>query len=57
YGDGETIRRAVQDMLAGFGSHRHIANLGHGMHPDHDPEHARIFVDSVHEVSEQMRGV
>jgi uroporphyrinogen decarboxylase len=57
YGDEESIRRAVQDMLAGFGTRRHIANLGHGMHPTHDPAHAKIFIDSVHEVSEQMRRV
>ena len=57
YGDEESIRRNVQDMLAGFGPHRHIANLGHGMHPTHEPEKAGMFVDAVHEISEQMRHV
>ena len=57
YGDPDTIRREVQDMLAGFGPHRHIANLGHGMHPDHKPDHAGVFIDAVHEQSEQMRSV
>jgi uroporphyrinogen decarboxylase len=42
-------------MLAGFGPQRHIANLGHGMLPDHDPEHAGVFVDAVHEQSKEMR--
>lgn len=51
------IRREVQHMLAGFGPHQHIANLGHGMLPDHDPEHARVFVEAVHEYSKQMRSV
>ena len=42
-------------MLQGFGTTRSlIANLGHGMHPDHDPEHAGAFIDAVHEVSARM---
>jgi uroporphyrinogen decarboxylase len=57
YAEPETIRREVQHMLAGFGPQRHIANLGHGMHPDHDPEHARAFIEAVHEHSAQMRAV
>lgn len=57
YAPPETLRREVQHMLAGFGPHRHIANLGHGMLPDHDPEHARVFVEAVHEHSKQMRSV
>jgi uroporphyrinogen decarboxylase len=27
------------------------------MLPDHDPEHARVFVEAVHEHSQQMRSV
>lgn len=50
-----TIRREVRRMLTEFGPTGHIANLGHGMHPDHDPEHARVFVDAVHEISEELR--
>ena len=57
YGSPESIQRNVQDMLAGFGPHGHIANLGHGMHPDHDPSHAGTFVDAVHKQSEQMRRI
>ncbi len=57
YAEPDAIRREVQHMLAGFGPQTHIANLGHGMHPDHNPEHARIFVDAVREQSEQMRTV
>jgi len=51
------IHRDVQDMLAGFGPHNHIANLGHGLNPQHDPEHVNVFVDAVHEHSETMRAV
>ena len=36
------------------GTHRLIANLGHGMHPDHNPEMAKAFVDLVHEISARM---
>ena len=36
------------------GTQRWIANLGHGMHPDHDPAMAKAFVDAVHAVSEQQ---
>ncbi len=50
-----TIRTEVRRMLEAFGPRRHIANLGHGMHPNHDPAHARIFVDAVHEFSEMLR--
>ncbi|MFO8099080.1 MAG: uroporphyrinogen decarboxylase [Salinibacter sp.] len=57
YAPPDALRRRVQDMLAGFGPHRHIANLGHGMLPDHDPEHARVFAEAVHEHSRQMRTV
>lgn len=54
YAPPETIQRNVQDMLAGFGAHRHIANLGHGMLPNHDPEHARVFIETVQSVSAEM---
>lgn len=53
YAPPTTIRREVERMLTAFGPRGHIANLGHGMHPDHDPEHARAFIDAVHDVSAQ----
>ncbi len=55
FADPATIRAAVRRMLEAFGPRRHIANLGHGMHPDHDPARAGVFVDAVHEFSETLR--
>jgi uroporphyrinogen decarboxylase len=55
YSSKDQIRSLVAEMLRGFGSTKSlIANLGHGMHPDHDPEHAGAFIDAVHEVSARM---
>lgn len=47
------IREQVEEMLDAFGPVGHIANLGHGMQPEHDPDHARAFIDAVHEISEK----
>ena len=55
YAEPEVIRREVRRMLTEFGPTGHIANLGHGMHPDHDPEHARVFIDAVHDISKELR--
>ncbi len=54
YATPEEIRARVRSMLAAYGPGGHIANLGHGMHPDHQPDHAGAFVNAVHEESEQM---
>jgi uroporphyrinogen decarboxylase len=48
----ETIRETVQQLLASYGSGTgHIFNLGHGITPDVPPEHVKILVDAVHELS------
>ena len=44
----------VRSMLKSFGTQRYIANLGHGVHKDVDPENVRVFVDAVHMLSEDM---
>ena len=55
YAEPEVIRREVRRMLIEFGPEAHIANLGHGMNPDHEPERAGAFIDAVHELSEELR--
>lgn len=46
-----SIDKAVKNMVQKFGRHRYIANLGHGMYPDMDPEHLAAFVHAVQKYS------
>jgi uroporphyrinogen decarboxylase len=49
YGSFDQIRKATQEMLSSFGEQRHIANLGHGVYPDTDPDKVKCFIDTVKE--------
>jgi uroporphyrinogen decarboxylase len=52
YGSPARIRREVQSILDGFGKgNGHVFNLGHGIHQHVDPDHAKAFIDAVHELS------
>ena len=52
YAPPERIRQEVADILRRFGSgNGHIFNLGHGITPDVDPEHAKAFIEAVVELS------
>ncbi|KAJ1719946.1 Uroporphyrinogen decarboxylase in heme biosynthesis [Coemansia erecta] len=55
FGDEQTIRERTREMCRAFGPASHIANLGHGMMPSHDPELLRVFLESVHEASSALR--
>ncbi len=52
YASPERIRREVGRVLASYGAGSgHVFNLGHGIHPDVNPEHAGAMIDAVHELS------
>eukprot|EP00095_Tigriopus_kingsejongensis_P006395 maker-scaffold117_size339417-snap-gene-2.23 protein:Tk06395 transcript:maker-scaffold117_size339417-snap-gene-2.23-mRNA-1 annotation:"uroporphyrinogen decarboxylase" len=51
YAPKEDIEKMVEKMAKAFGSRRWIANLGHGIYPDVDPEHMKAFVDAVQKYS------
>ena len=54
YAPPARIEEEVASILAGFGhGEGHVFNLGHGIHQDVPPEHAGVFVEAVHRLSEQ----
>jgi len=54
YSDPDIIRDKVAGVLEAFGAGAgHVFNLGHGINPDVDPEHAGVLVNAVHELSAQ----
>ncbi|XP_059840091.1 uroporphyrinogen decarboxylase [Hypanus sabinus] len=55
YAPKDKISEIVKKMIEEFGTQRYIANLGHGMYPDMDPEHVATFVESVHMYSQEKR--
>jgi len=55
YGSPEQVRQATIEMLRRFGPHRHIANLGHGVYPDTNPDNVRVFIETVKEFSSTLR--
>ena len=60
YAPKERIEQEVATILKGFGGDQpgesgtgHVFNLGHGIHPDVNPEHAGHFIEAVHRLSKQ----
>jgi len=52
YASPERIREEVAFILESYGEGSgHVFNLGHGIHQFVDPDHAKVFVDAVHELS------
>jgi uroporphyrinogen decarboxylase len=52
YASPARIRAEVAAILESYGhGDGHVFNLGHGITPEVDPEHARAFIESVHELS------
>lgn len=57
YGNSSQVAQSTKEMLDKFGPHRHIANLGHGVYPDTDPEMVKVFVETVKEYSYAKKNV
>jgi len=65
YASPERIREEVATILKSYGKGSatilksygkgsgHVFNLGHGIHQFVDPEHAKAFIEAVHELSPQ----
>jgi len=52
YAPPEAIRMEVARILQSYGNGTgHVFNLGHGIHPEIDPEHAGAFIESVTQLS------
>ncbi len=52
YSSPDRIREEVGHVLNSYGrGPGHVFNLGHGIHPNVDPENAGAMVDAVHELS------
>jgi uroporphyrinogen decarboxylase len=41
------IEKQAREMVSAFGKERYIANLGHGVYPDTDPEKVKCFIEAV----------
>ena len=54
YASPDRIRQEVKTILDRFGDHPgHVFNLGHGITPEVDPEHAGAFIRAVREFSQK----
>jgi len=52
YARPDAIRTQVERTLADYGSGPgHVFNLGHGVHPEIDPDHVHAMIEAVHELS------
>lgn len=47
YASFNEIEKETKKMLSTFGKQRYIANLGHGVYPDTDPEKVKCFIETV----------
>jgi len=57
YASPDTIRAKVQAVLESYGrGGGHVFNLGHGIHQTIDPDHVKVLVDAVHELSKPFHG-
>ena len=58
FGTPESIEQEVARILAEFGSgNGHVFNLGHGINQHTNPEHAKVLIDAVHQLSKPYHAV
>lgn len=56
YGGEKAIREIATRMVHAFGKDsKHIVNLGHGILPTVDPEALKVYLETVHTVSAEIR--
>lgn len=55
YASYRQIEAETRKMLQAFGPYRHIANLGHGVYPDTDPDKVKCFIETVKEYSHEVK--
>ena len=51
YSSRSDIEAAAKQLCDKFGSQRWIANLGHGIYPDVDPDHLGAYIEAVQKYS------
>jgi uroporphyrinogen decarboxylase len=54
YAGFDEIKKMAKQMLDEFGPQYHIANLGHGLYPDIEPDKVKCFIETIKEYSSQM---
>ena len=50
YAPKEKLKEMTVAMVKRFAKKNYIANLGHGIYPDMDPDNVQVFIDAVHSV-------
>ena len=56
YGGSDAIREIATRMVHAFGKDsKHIVNLGHGILPTVDPEALKVYLETVQQVSADIR--
>jgi len=54
YATDEDIKKLTKEMVHAFGTGKYIANLGHGLYPDINPDKVGVFVQAVHDYSKEL---
>jgi uroporphyrinogen decarboxylase len=53
YGNFSSVKEETLKMLRSFENGKHIANLGHGVYPDTNPENVKCFIETVKEFKKE----